>query len=352
MASPSTTLSVYPPIYRLGKVGRALRDSLMTAIIRGTPVLMQIQSFRSPSITTFMKGVSFLGEEEFYTVLVPFVTWTLNFKMGCLLAILMGLGFCVGGFLKNILCLPRPPSPPIIPADHCHDWSFPSHHAILNVTIPWYIWIFCYTRFNWSPLILGIAFVGVSFWCFSILFSRLYLGVHSPADIMAGGIIGCLLLVCYLLVDDILFKDFMSSLQFSFLCVLFMCAFLAFFPDPHPRTIIVSETAGMLCVSIGIIVGVSLNRALGLKAKASFEETDPLYITACLRYFVGIGIVLFCKIMFGIVTKFLVSNSLMLLGLQHHYTRMTSDVLPPLVHYSPGTFVVLDKVNKIILYTP
>ena len=35
-----------------------------------------------------------------------------------------------------------------------------------------------------------------------MMFSRVYLGVHSPADIVAGGSIGVLLLSAYLRVDD------------------------------------------------------------------------------------------------------------------------------------------------------
>ena len=34
------------------------------------------------------------------------------------------------------------------------------------------------------------------------MFSRLYLGVHSPADIVTGGILGGLLLSLYLQIDD------------------------------------------------------------------------------------------------------------------------------------------------------
>ena len=34
------------------------------------------------------------------------------------------------------------------------------------------------------------------------MLSRLYLGVHSPADIVSGGLLGCLLLSAYLQIDD------------------------------------------------------------------------------------------------------------------------------------------------------
>lgn len=35
------------------------------------------------------------------------------------------------------------------------------------------------------------------------MFSRLYLGVHSPADIVAGGIIGCIILAYWIKIDSI-----------------------------------------------------------------------------------------------------------------------------------------------------
>ena len=38
----------------------------------------------------------------------------------------------------------------------------------------------------------------------SVMFSRLYLGVHSPADIVAGGIIGCVILASWIKIDTIL----------------------------------------------------------------------------------------------------------------------------------------------------
>ena len=37
---------------------------------------------------------------------------------------------------------------------------------------------------------------------FSVMFSRVYLGVHNPADIVSGGIMGVLILSIYLQVDD------------------------------------------------------------------------------------------------------------------------------------------------------
>ena len=37
-----------------------------------------------------------------------------------------------------------------------------------------------------------------------MMFSRIYLGVHSPADVVAGSLVGCLALSAWLHYDDIL----------------------------------------------------------------------------------------------------------------------------------------------------
>lgn len=36
-----------------------------------------------------------------------------------------------------------------------------------------------------------------------VMMSRLYLGVHSPADIVVGGIIGCIVLAIWMKTDDL-----------------------------------------------------------------------------------------------------------------------------------------------------
>ncbi len=100
-----------------------------------------------------------------------------------------------------MLCLPRPPCPPVAPLHKCQDWSFPSHHAVLSATMPWYLWF--YTAFHYSDYIhhtqVGVAlFTVIALWSFSVMFSRIYLGVHSPADVLSGGVVGGLLLTVWL----------------------------------------------------------------------------------------------------------------------------------------------------------
>ena len=68
-------LEVYPPIHRLGVAGRWARNRLQDAILHGTPVLLRIQALRAPPLNGLMQASSFLGEEEFYVLLVSLVAW-------------------------------------------------------------------------------------------------------------------------------------------------------------------------------------------------------------------------------------------------------------------------------------
>ena len=66
-------------------------------ILGGNPVLLGIQRLRTPFLNVVMGGISFLGEEEFYTLLIPVVAWIYEARLGRLLALLMALAFyCTG----------------------------------------------------------------------------------------------------------------------------------------------------------------------------------------------------------------------------------------------------------------
>jgi len=149
-----------------------------------------------------MRVLSFLGTEDFYTVLYFFLLWMVDARLGRLFGLLMGTCFYIAGFFKTLLCLPRPPSPPIVPLENAYDWALPSHHSLLGVVLPWYIWLYAHIHFEMTSFQMALVVTLIVLWSFGVLLSRLYLGVHSPADIVCGGIIGVIVLCLWMLVDD------------------------------------------------------------------------------------------------------------------------------------------------------
>ena len=63
-------------------------------------------------------------------------------------------------------------------------FSFPSGHAMITAALGLSLIFICWnTRFRWLAVALGSSFIIV------IGFSRLYLGVHYPTDILAGWVV-------------------------------------------------------------------------------------------------------------------------------------------------------------------
>jgi len=63
-------------------------------------------------------------------------------------------------------------------------FSFPSGHSMITAALGLSLIFICWnTRFRWLALALGSSFIIV------IGFSRLYLGVHYPTDILAGWVV-------------------------------------------------------------------------------------------------------------------------------------------------------------------
>lgn len=340
------SLLVYPPVYRLGRIGKTLRDVLMAGIIQGTPVLLQIQKWRFGVMNELMKGVSLLGEEEFYAVLLTTCTWIFCSQLGRLLAFVMSICFYFTGFLKNSLCLPRPPVPPVAPLSQCSDWGFPSHHSVLNVAVPWFIWLYVRLHCDWTPQSMGVLLVLIATWSFSIMFSRLYLAVHSPADILSGGILGLFILLFWLQIYEYVDRSLDSG---QFLLLTFGAALfgLSIFPDPKPHSIVISETVDCIGPSFGINLGYYVCRMLKINSLAVFETQfvpGKIFYQIPIRIIMGGAFLLFIKTLSEIVVANIAIKALSIFGISGHRTKRRTSVTSRRVHYSKS-FQVLDTVR-------
>ncbi len=345
------SLFVYPPIHRLGHIGKRTRDFLLSCILQGTPVLLQIQTIRFDLLTVFLKCVSFLGEEEFYAFLLCSSAWVFSSQLCRMLAFVMSICFYCTGVLKNSLCLPRPPVPPVVPISRCSDWGFPSHHSVLNVAVPWYIWIYVYLHCDWSSLAMSTLLFIVFAWSFNIMFSRLYLGVHSPADILCGGIMGCIILTLWLQIDERVDRNLESG---QFILSLLAAALfgISIHPDPKPYSIIITETIDCIGPSFGFNLAYYVSCVFKIKCLALFDTDDyvlsKLWYQIPARIFLGSISLLVIKFVMEKVATLLIVSLLSLFGLQSSRVKRRSAVCSEKVHYS-NAFHVLEKVCEYIM---
>ena len=163
-----------------------------------TQVLLAIQHIHTPLLTQFMLGITALGE--------PSILITASLVMGLLLIwrqrwhetiLLIVAAAGAGGLnmlLKDVFARSRPEL-----WDRIVDvryYSFPSGHAMISMVVYGVLSYLLADQFpRWRHLIFGLSIPLIVL----IGFSRLYLGVHWPTDVVAGYAAGFVWLVTCLL---------------------------------------------------------------------------------------------------------------------------------------------------------
>jgi membrane-associated phospholipid phosphatase len=156
----------------------------------GLTILHAIQSVSSPLLDSFWCGVTNLHAETFYLVALPTLLWVFDKRFARYLVSVFLLGFWANNVLKELFNTVRPPGGPDGVRQVCAETgtgpAFPSGHAQNPLMF-------------WGALALKVhrkwftAFAVVLI--FLIGFSRLYLGLHWPLDVIGGWAIGGVLLV-------------------------------------------------------------------------------------------------------------------------------------------------------------
>jgi membrane-associated phospholipid phosphatase len=156
----------------------------------GLELIRAAQSVRDPALDALFLTITSLGSKEFYFLLLPLMLWCVDFVLGVRVAALFLLSTYVNVSLKDLFALPRPFE--LDPSVQLYDvigYGLPSGHAQLSVVV--FGALAHALKKAWVWVIAGflIALIG---------FSRVYLGVHFPTDVLAGWLIGVLLLTVYI----------------------------------------------------------------------------------------------------------------------------------------------------------
>jgi membrane-associated phospholipid phosphatase len=147
-------------------------------------IIRFIQSITSPFGDVIFQLISMTGEETFYILVISTIFWCVNKKFGYKLGFALLTGTIVNNALKSIVNSARPIGISGIRSlrlETATGQSFPSGHT-QGATMFWVSFIIQIKK-KWV-YIVGISMIIL------IGFSRLYLGVHYPIDIIGGIVIG------------------------------------------------------------------------------------------------------------------------------------------------------------------
>ncbi len=156
----------------------------------GINIIIAIQQVHGPLLDGFFTAITFLGDEQFYLVLIPAMVWCLDFRFGVRLAAFFLMASYINAGLKDLFQHPRPfVLEPGVKLAEAEGYGLPSGHAQSAIVV----WGTLAARWR-STWLLGLAIALIVL----IGFSRVYLGVHFPTDVLAGWAVGGILIAIYL----------------------------------------------------------------------------------------------------------------------------------------------------------
>ena len=255
-------------------------------------LLLALQNLRSPALDAFFLAVTRLGEELFVLVPLLLLYWCVDRKMGLRMGFLYFACGMVGQMAKLVFCIQRPfirdarltPHPRAIGS--ATGYSFPSGHTTSAASL----------AASAVTLLRRKAWVWALSACYVLLvgLSRLYLGVHTPGDVL-----GAILITgaCAFFVDAALRdceKRPRRARYYIALCILAIAAMIALaavrvnaFGVPAVQAADGMKTAG---AASGLLLGLYLERRF-----VRFETAVPRAAVQAVKLVLGLGLALALK---------------------------------------------------------
>ncbi|KAI1372284.1 PAP2-domain-containing protein [Hypoxylon crocopeplum] len=176
-----------------------LRQRALPLVRWETPYLAWLQAtLRSPALDSYFAITANLGTHTFFMIGLPIMFWCGYASFGKGIVHILASGVFFTGFVKDFFSLPRPLSPPLhritMSGSAALEYGFPSTHSANAVSVAVYA-ILCLrspdipyqpnTKFTLEAL--------AYFYAISIVFGRLYCGMHGFVDVVIGSIMGAVI---------------------------------------------------------------------------------------------------------------------------------------------------------------
>lgn len=200
-------------------VGGSVSAGTSDALAFDTLIREWFYSMRSPELTEVVKAITFMGNTKTVVTVcvlllaVPLIIGAvekaagkkdnhglyITKKIGIPIAAVAIIGSAINKFFKHTILRPRPDvSLHLIEQG---GWSFPSGHSISGLLLygflVWLIRRYCKNKAfaNAATVLLTLLWIGIGF-------SRIYLGVHYPTDIIGGWTLGMVVMLAAIMIIE------------------------------------------------------------------------------------------------------------------------------------------------------
>ena len=155
----------------------------------GISLIQGLQTL-SPALDGFMGAVTFLGKIEFYIIFIPALYWCMDQSLGLRILFILILTDIPASSFKHLLHEPRPYWLGGVKALADEpSYGIPSSHASNTLAVWGLVSYTVKKTWIWVFTIIFLLLIG---------FSRLYLGVHFPQDVLGGWLLGLLMLFLFI----------------------------------------------------------------------------------------------------------------------------------------------------------
>jgi membrane-associated phospholipid phosphatase len=251
----------------------------------GIDVILWFQQF-SPALDIPFKMLTFMGDEMFFLLFMPFIYWCVDRRTGARMIILFLFSAYINAFAKVLAKQPRPfeYDARVQKLVEAGGGGFPSGHT-QGAVVVWGYLASMYKK-TWLWILAGILMI-------LIPMSRVYLGVHFPTDLLGGYIIGALLLLIYIKYGQLLEEWIIKKgIVFQLACaVILPLMLIIIIPGNDKLGITVAATL------MGMSAGFALEREY-----VGFESFGKWW-KRLVRYLIGIVILIGFRIVLSLAFK-------------------------------------------------
>lgn len=226
-------------------------------------IIKFIQTIDSQVLNVLAQLITMFGEQYLIVAMAAFVFLSVDKDKGYRIIFAVASGACFNSLIKNIFRMPRPIGVEGIRSyrlETATSYSFPSGHSQSSSTF----WTSAALAFK-NKYIYTAGIIIVILVCLS----RLYLGVHWPADVLFGALSGVVWAVASASVFDYIHKNKKYSLLICLSALFIICTLIFGDGDFH-------KTSGLLAgLSCGYIIE---TRYINLSINVKFAKKFIYYI--------------------------------------------------------------------------
>ncbi len=169
--------------------------------------ILRLSEYRTETLDRLFLFLNYFDSVFFVFVLVPIVWIGISYRWGIKIFYLMLLNVAFNSLLKQLVGWPRPSTDcPEVGLVHFNNGGFPSGAVQTSVMLSILLIYYWRTRLS---VVIAVVYVA------AMAFSRLYLGVHYPIDLLGGVISGSVVAIVFLKMVHPLERALISYLSCS-----------------------------------------------------------------------------------------------------------------------------------------